>query len=178
MPKNRELNIEKRIKIQTLYEEGKTQVEIAKLVKCSRCAVQYAIKRYAETGSHANKTRTGRKRVTTKRQDRKLIRDSLKDRKKTSSQLAAALSDEIGRPISSRTARRRLIEAGLKGCKARKKPWLSDSNKKKRLEWALKHQNFTQADWANVIWSDESNFEVRKIECHCIKQQEYLCRIY
>lgn len=160
MPKRNEISIENRVKIQLLHEQGKTQKEIAKLVKCSRCAVQSAIKRFVETGSHANKPRTGRKRVTTSRQDRKLIRESVKDRKKTSSELAVALTEETGHPISARTARRRLVEAGLKGCKARKKPWLSADNKRKRLDWALRHQHFTEEDWSNVLWSDESNFEV------------------
>jgi len=160
MPKKGELTIEKRMRIQILHEQGKSQVEISKLVKCSRCAVQSAIKRFMETGSHVNKTKTGRKRVTTKRQDRKLVRESVRNRKKTSSELAAALSEEVGQPISARTARRRLAEAGLKGCKARKKPWLSDNNIKNRLEWALRHRHFTEEDWSNVLWSDESNFEV------------------
>lgn len=160
MPKQSEISFEIRVKIQLLHEQGKTQKEIAKLVKCSRCAVQSAIKRFAETGTHANKPRTGRNRVTTSREDRKLIRESVKDRKKTSSELAAALTEETGKSISARTARRRLVEAGLKGCKARKKPWLSQENKKKRLDWALRHQHFTEEDWSNVLWSDESNFEV------------------
>lgn len=159
MPKKREICLENRVKIQILYEQGKSQNEIAKLVKCSRCAVQSAIKRFSQTGSHDNKPRTGRKRATSKREDRKLIRGSIKDRMKTSSELAAALSEEAGKPISARTVRRRLVEAGLKGCKARKKPWLSETNKRKRLEWALRHQHLTEEDWSNVVWSDESNFE-------------------
>lgn len=160
MPKISEISLENRVKIQVLHEQGKSQKEIAKIVKCSRCAVQSALKRFAETGTHANKPKSGRKRVTTSRLDRKLVRESLKDRKKTSSNLAGALSEETRTKISARTARRRLAEAGLRGCKARKKPWLSEGNKIKRLQWARKHQHFTEEDWSNVVWSDESNFEV------------------
>lgn len=160
MAKKSELSLQKRITIQLLKEQGKSQVEIARIVKCSRRAVQYAIKRFEDTGSHDNRQRTGRKRVTTEREDRKLIRESLKHRKKTSSELAADLTEEIGRPISARTARRRLTEAGLKGCKARKKPWLSEKNKKSRYEWARRHQHLSEEDWSNILWSDESNFEV------------------
>lgn len=160
MSKRSELNLQKRIKIQLLHEQGKTQVEIAKLVKCSRRAVQYTLKRFQETGSHANKQRKGRKRVTSEREDRTLIRRSLQNRRSTSSELAAGLSGETGRPISARTVRRRLGQAGLKGCKARKKPWLSKKNKKTRYEWALRHQYLTEEDWSHILWSDESNFEV------------------
>lgn len=56
-----ELNIEKRIRIQILHQEGKSQVEIAKLLECSRSAAQSAIKRFAKIGSHAKKIRMGQK---------------------------------------------------------------------------------------------------------------------
>lgn len=62
---------------------------------------------------------TGRKSFTTDREDRNLIRGSLKNRRKTSSDLAAEVSVEIKRPICPRNTRRRLQEAGLKGCKAK-----------------------------------------------------------
>ena len=81
-------------------------------------------------GLHQNRATIGRKRITIDRQDRRLLRESLKNRKKTSSELAAESSLEINRPVSARTTRRRLHTAGLKGYKARKKPWLSDTNKK------------------------------------------------
>ena len=55
------------------------------------------------------------------------------------------------------------MEAGLKGCKARKKPYLSEVNKKKRLLWAKEHQDWTDEDWAKVVWSDESIFEVSSV---------------
>ena len=93
-----------------MHERGKSQVEMSKLVKCSQCAVQYAIKRFTETQSHVNKTRTGRKLVTTKRQDRKLIQESVSDRKKISSELPAALSEDIGQTISARMARKQKEE--------------------------------------------------------------------
>lgn len=160
MAKRRQLSVEDRVKIQLLHEQGKSQVEIANLVKCSRCAVQSAIRRFADTGSYRNRPKTGRKRLTSGRQDNYLIFKSLKDRKKTSSVLAAELSETIGKPISARTVRRRLVGKRLKGCKARKKPFLSEVNRKNRLKWAFRYRHFTEEDWSNVVWSDESNFQV------------------
>lgn len=103
----------------------------------------------------------GRKRLTTPKEDRLLIRASLKNRRKTSSQLAASFSEEGCTRILARTVRRRLVVAGLKGCKARKKTWLSKANQEARLKWAKEHLKFSEEDWANVVWSDESNFEVK-----------------
>ncbi|CAH1966414.1 unnamed protein product [Acanthoscelides obtectus] len=34
-----------------------------------------------------------------------------------------------------------------------------DKNKKARYKWALKYKSFTEEDWSNIVWSDESNFE-------------------
>lgn len=160
MPKITELSADQRLKIKILSEQGMSQVNIAREVKCSRCAVQYALKRFEETGSYQNRPRTGRKKITTVREDRLLIRQSLQDRKKTALDLAASLSEAKGQLVGVHTVRRRLRQAGLKGCKARKKPWLSERNKKHRLEWALQHKDWTVEDWSNILWSDESNFEV------------------
>lgn len=160
MPKICELSAEKRLRIKLLAEQGMSQAKIAREVKCSRCAVQYSLNRFKETGTHQNRTRTGRKKITTEREDRLLIRHSLLDRKKTSSELAVILSEAKGKHVSACTVRRRLAKAGLKGCKARKKPWLSHINKKIRVEWALKHRHWTVEDWSNILWSDESNFQV------------------
>ena len=33
-------------------------------------------------------------------------------------------------------------------------------NKKKRLQWAIDHQNWTEEDWGKVLWTDESKFEL------------------
>ena len=59
---------------------------------------------------------------------------SLTHRRKGSSELAAELSEGANKNISALTVRRMLLEVGLKGGKARKKPYLSQANKKKPLE--------------------------------------------
>lgn len=97
MPKTRELTLTQRIRIQFLHEEGKSQREIAKIVKCSRGAVEHTLKRFSGTGSHENRPKSGRKMVSSLREDRNLIRSSLRNRKKTSSELAAEVSEDTGR---------------------------------------------------------------------------------
>ncbi|GJQ79502.1 hypothetical protein Trydic_g16354 [Trypoxylus dichotomus] len=114
MPKRNEFSSEEHVQIQLLHEIS-----------------QYAIERFVIT-------RTGRKRITTDRDGRNILRESLKNRRNTSSNLAAELLEGFSKTISARTIRRRLEEAGLEVCKARKGVWLSDKNKKARYEWALK----------------------------------------
>ena len=59
----------------------------------------------------------GRKRKTSKREDSVVVRKSKSNRFKTAPQIKAEMQIEHGVNISVSTTRRRLREAGLKGCK-------------------------------------------------------------
>ena len=48
----------------------------------------------------------------------------------------------------------------LHGQIAAKKPLLKDTNKKKRLGWAKKHEQWTLDRWKSVLWSDQSKYEM------------------
>lgn len=160
MPKTRELTIAERSQIVLLHSQGMSQRKIAKQLKCSLCGVQTTLKRKEETNLLENRPKSGRKRVSNVRQDRFLIRNSIKDRFKTSKDLRNELQEHCGVDLSARTVRRRLQAAGLHGRKSRKKPLLSKTQIKKRLIFAQKYKNWTIDDWSKVIWSDESNVEV------------------
>lgn len=160
MPKRDELTEAERAQIILLQSQGISLSAIAKQMKRSRCAITTTIKRHRETGSYKNRPKNGRKRKTTARNDRLLQRMCLRNRKRTSEQLAGDLLEESNVTISARTIRRRLTEFGLKGCKPRHKPYLTQEHKKKRLLWAKRYLNWTVDDWAKVMWSDESNIQV------------------
>ena len=97
----------------------------------------------------------GRKKKTSSREDQKIIQSSIKDRRKSSTEIAREMKEEIGLELSSRTIRRRLLDAGIKSCRAKKKPLLSEKARQKQLQWALEHRSF---NWASVVFSDESRF--------------------
>jgi hypothetical protein len=63
------------------------------------------------------------------------------------------------RHISTSTVQRRLCESCLHGQIAVKKPLLKDTNNKRRLAWAKKHEQWTLDQWKSVLWS-ESKFEI------------------
>ena len=56
--------------------------------------------------------------------------------------------------------RRRLLEEGFVSRYSAKKPFLTLKMKKKRLQWAKEHKNWTLDDWKSVIFSDESKFNL------------------
>ena len=113
-----------------------------------------------ETGSVTDRRITGRKRITTKREDRLITQISLADRTKTTPRIQASLGEHHGRALSVSTIQRRLREVGLKAYRARKKPRLTQQHRRKRFEFAMKHRHWTVADWSNVVFSDESRFQL------------------
>lgn len=82
MAKIRKLTQAERGQIILLHLQNVTLAAIAQKMKCSRCAVRAAIKRYQETGLFTNRRKSSRKCSTAARQYRLLERISLRDRKK------------------------------------------------------------------------------------------------
>ena len=80
----------------------------------------------------------------------------------TAPQIAAQINDFRVQvtDISTLTVQRRLRESGLHGQIASKKKLLKDTNKKKRLAWAKKHEQWTVDRWKCILWSDESKCEI------------------
>jgi hypothetical protein len=97
--------------------------------------------------------------LTTPREDRGMKFKSLKDRRLTAKSMAKRILPNLTKnKVSVTTVKRRLIKVGLNGRVARKKPLLTDANRKARYEWAKEHRYLTAEDWKSVIFSDESPF--------------------
>ena len=102
--------------------------------------------------------RCGKNRKTTTHDDR-ILRNNLKDPRKTSKGLHRGLA-MAGVDINSSTLRKRLVQDGRIARSTRKKQSLTDVIKKKRLVWAKKINYWKKEEWRNVIFSDKSHFEV------------------
>jgi len=141
--------------------QGMSHNNIANTLGCHRTTVGRIAKKMKENGTTENAPRTGRPRVTTPTADRALKIKSVRNRKQTAVSLADEMKEMDGkRSLSVRTVRRRLSDAGLPARKARKKPLLTKAHKKARLAWAKNHANWTNEQWGNVLWSDESPFSL------------------
>lgn len=154
------VTIEQKVAIKTLLSQNFSHSEIAKQVGCSRKAV-YNIKQKLEQGLPlGNKLGQGRRRATTEAQDRYLLQLAKKNRTHSSRQLTSEWSNVLGKPISTRTTRGRLVEHALKSYTQKPRPFRNKNQIKKRLSWCREHINWTKKDWERVIFSDESHFEV------------------
>ncbi len=89
-----------------------------------------------------------------RRMDR-LVRD---DRKATVTQITTRYNQGMQNTISERTTRQSLKQMGYSSRRPHRVPLLSSKNRKRRLQFAQAHQNWTIEDWKNVVWSDESRF--------------------
>jgi len=128
-------------------------------VSCSQSAVIKIIQKKKLTGSVVDRDRSGRPRTSTSRQDRTLRRMSLTNCKLTSPQMLRQWVDTCGDVVvSSSTVRRRCLEFGLRGCKARRKPLLTDVHRCNRIQWARRYSSWTCKMWEKVLFSDESTF--------------------
>ncbi|CAI9719138.1 box and transposase domain containing [Octopus vulgaris] len=137
-----------------------SEAAIARKLGVARRTIQCLFKKYEETGSAADKKSRGRKRLTTQREDRMLIRKSLYNRRATNRQLAEEMQKVTGKQLSTTTVKTRLLEAGLKSCRATRKPLLTAQSRKRRLLWARAHKTWAVQQWRTVMFTDESRFSL------------------
>ncbi len=90
----------------------------------------------------------------------RLVRD---DRKTTVTQITTRYNQGIQNTISEHTTRRTPKQMGSSSRRPHRVSLLSAKNRKRRLQFAQAHQNWTIEDWKNVAWSDESRFLMRHI---------------
>ena len=157
--KVRFLSEEDRGKVIALAEEGYSLRQIGLRLKISAEGTRRIIQKKLETGTVQDKHRCGRPKVTTERDDRRLVRCCITNRRMTSAELKRDLAEGEGTAVSARTVRRRLQMAGLNGRIAARKP-LVTKHASRRLKWAKERKQWGIPQWSKVLWSDESKFEL------------------
>ncbi len=91
----------------------------------------------------------------------RLVRD---DRKATVTQITTHYNQGMQNTISESTTHQTLKQMGYSSRRPHWVPLLSAKNRKRRLQFAQAHQNWTIEDWKNVAWSDESRFLLRHLD--------------
>ena len=67
--------------------------------------------------------------------------------------------------VSSSTIKRALHDEGFYGHAGKRKPLVSEANRKKRLEWCRTRKDW-DSEWDTIIWSDESCFLLFQNDAH------------
>ncbi|GFV48494.1 HTH_Tnp_Tc3_2 domain-containing protein [Trichonephila clavipes] len=102
--------------------------------------VQKIIGRFKSDGLIENKSGRGRKSILRDVAKRKVSKDIKIDPKLSVFKLAAETSRIMGRIVSAETVRNMIRHAGYSSRVAKKKPFISLQNQKKRLEFTKTHQ--------------------------------------
>ncbi|KAH7956587.1 hypothetical protein HPB52_010877 [Rhipicephalus sanguineus] len=150
--------LEQRQRIVELSLQGWSQRAICRLMNRSRAAVSRIIRTYRDHGgSLADRERSGRPGATDTETDSLIVAcvvvDPFIDAKE--------IRRELQLDVSLSTIRRRLREAGLRGCVAAQKPQLTERQRQLRLEFARSVEGCTVEEWGEVIFTDESTFSSR-----------------
>ena len=156
MVKVRELSQVEKERVISYHQDGFTLRKIGEKLKMPFATVQYIVNKWKKTGSIRNRSGRGRVAKTTYKQDRAILRKAKMDPRISAKAIALELQKEHGVVVSTSTIKRRLNSGGLCGKVAKKKPWISEKNKRKRLQWAREKVGWSLEDWKKVLFSDET----------------------
>ena len=153
----RRLSLELRTEIATLYGTNEYSMEALSLkYNISTSTVHNIVKKKAKFNTVIDRPRSGRPKISSGADDRRLLLLSLRDRRLTAKQLQEQW--HVNSCVS--TVKARLLSAGLRGCVADKKPLLNAKQRLVRLRWCLARRTWTVEQWRQVCFVDESAFSL------------------
>lgn len=150
------LSHDQRVQIITLVDEGYTYAQLAQRFNCRKATVVDLVRKFRQTNSVEDLPKSGRRRASTERQDRYLVRLCTGNPLAPSRHLRHQWRDATDVAVSAVTVRRRLNEVGIHSYIAPRKPLLTARHRRTRLDWARQHVAWTAEDWSRVIFSDET----------------------
>jgi transposase len=140
VPKKKEYSHDLRETVIKHFLNGDSEHEMTRKVLIPGNSVHYIIAKYTNTKCIGDIIGHGRKRKTSEHLDRVIQQKIKVDRRKSASSVKVEVETEPGLVISEQTVRRRMHEVGLHGREARKKPYVSNVNRGKRLEYAKNYR--------------------------------------
>jgi len=138
--------------------ERRMKCEISKLLNINRSTIHYIIKKSKSERTVKNKYRSGRPKKLTEREERALIGEIKKNPKISATKLATIVKENFKKDVNPELCRRVLRENDYHARVPRKKPYISNINKQKRLKFAKEFISKDNVFWNKVIFSDESKF--------------------
>ncbi|GFV54161.1 transposable element Tcb2 transposase [Trichonephila clavipes] len=135
-------------------EEGRKITDVDREYDIAHSVVSQLWKSFKTTGMCSRQHGGGRVRSTTPAEDRYIILSAKRNRRITAQQ------------ISRKTVARRLRGGGLYARRPVVCVPLTRQHRTACLQWCREHHNWTEQDWACVLFSDESRFSLSS-DCRC-----------
>ncbi|GFT08964.1 transposable element Tc1 transposase [Trichonephila clavipes] len=123
---------------------------VAGQVDRSECAVRNCWEQWTRKRTHARKTGSGVTRKTTRREDRRIVRQALVDPTETRSTIRA----DAGVAIVPQTISRHLSEANLKSKRPFRALPVTPEHRQLRLQRCQARSMWNVTDWQKVVFSD------------------------
>ena len=143
-----------------MLSAGMSARDVARHFQRHESTISRLLNRFQQTGNVAYRPGSGKPRKTTPREGRFLTTSSRHNRFLSSRALGRLLRNAIVTRVCDKTVRNRLHTARLKGCCPYVGIPLTLRHRETRLQWARVHQGLTRRQWRNVLFSDESRFNV------------------
>ncbi|GFU76186.1 transposable element Tcb1 transposase [Trichonephila clavipes] len=141
-------------------EEGRKITDVARVFDIAHSAVSRLWKSFKTTGMCSRRHERGRVRSTTPAEDRYIVLSAKRNRCTTAQQVAKnQFLAASGKQISRKTVARRLRREDYTHADLLCVP-LTRQPRTAHLQWCREHHNWTEQDWACVLFSDESRFSL------------------
>ncbi|GFU97048.1 transposable element Tcb1 transposase [Trichonephila clavipes] len=141
-------------------EEGQKITDVAREFDIAHSVVSRLWKSFKTTGMCSRWHGGGRVRSTTPAEDRYIVLSAKSNRRTTAQQVANQFLAASGKQISRKTVARHLRGGGLYARIPVVCVPLTRQHRTARLQWCREHHNWTEQDWACVLFSDESRFSL------------------
>ncbi|GFU96407.1 transposable element Tc1 transposase [Trichonephila clavipes] len=141
-------------------EEGRKITDVAREIDIAHNVVSRLWKSFKTTGMCSIRHGRGRVRSTTPAEDRYIVLSAKRNRRTTAQQVVNQFLAASGKQIARKTVARRLRGGGLYARRPVVCVPLTRQHRTARLQWCREHHNWTEQDWACVLFSDESRFSL------------------
>jgi len=144
MPKSKELTEFERDEIIGLSKINLSVRNIAKVLLLKKSTIHDVITKYRRRGLISAAPRSGRPPILTQRNTRALLKIVKEDRQTSLDELIEKFSKTLQISVSNSTIKRKLHEEGYYGRVGKKKPLVSEVNRKKRLFWCYERRGWKE----------------------------------
>ncbi|GFX52347.1 ankyrin repeat domain-containing protein 17 [Trichonephila clavipes] len=139
---------------------GRKITDVAREFDIAHSVVSRLWKSIETTGMCSRLHGGGRVRSMTPAEDRYIVLSAKRNRRTTAQQVANQFLAGSGKQISRKTVARCLRGGGLYARRPVVCVPLTRQHRIARLQWCREHHNWTEQDWACVLFSDESRFSL------------------
>ncbi|GFW34584.1 transposable element Tcb2 transposase [Trichonephila clavipes] len=115
---------------------------------------------FSNVGTAIRGFSSGRPRGTTPADDRYIVLQARRNRRKTAGEIARHTTQASGRQISRFTVTRRLHGGGLFARRPVRCVSLTPAHRRRRSLWCREHRNWRDNEWGRVLFTDESRFSL------------------